>query len=173
MQLTRIGIMQRTSFAKMHCSLARGLDLIGDWWSPLIVRDLYLGLARFDELIENLGISRNLLTRRLKSLVRSGIVERKVYRRKPIRYGYALTEAGRDLVPAILALTAWGDRWARPKEGSPMLFVHQDMRTSIPAAGDMLGMRRSDYRRCGQNSRRPGRGDEAGHQSLGPAPASP
>ena len=117
--------MQRTSFAKMHCSLARGLDLIGDWWSPLIVRDLYLGLARFDELIENLGISRNLLTRRLKSLVRSGIVERKVYRRKPIRYGYALTEAGRDLVPAILALTAWGDRWARPKEGSPMLFVHQ------------------------------------------------
>ncbi len=125
MQLTRIGIMQRTSFAKMHCSLARGLDLIGDWWSPLIVRDLYLGLARFDELIENLGISRNLLTRRLKSLVRSGIVERKVYRRKPLRYGYALTDAGRDLVPAILVLTAWGDRWARPKEGSPMLFVHQ------------------------------------------------
>ena len=62
--------MQRTSFAKMHCSLARGLDLIGDWWSPLIVRDLYLGLTRFDELIEDLGISRNLLTRRLKSLLR-------------------------------------------------------------------------------------------------------
>ena len=67
--------MQRTSFARMHCSLARGLDLIGDWWSPLIVRDLFLGLARFDELIENLGISRNLLTRRLKSLIRSGIVD--------------------------------------------------------------------------------------------------
>jgi DNA-binding HxlR family transcriptional regulator len=117
--------MQRTSFAKMHCSLARGLDLIGDWWSPLIVRDLYLGLTRFDELIEDLGISRNLLTRRLKTLVRSGIIERKVYRRKPIRYAYGLTNAGRDLVPAILALTAWGDRWARPKEGSPMLFVHR------------------------------------------------
>lgn len=117
--------MQRTSFAKMHCSLARGLDLIGDWWSPLIVRDLFLGLARFDELIENLGISRNLLTRRLKSLVRSGIIERKVYRRRPVRYQYRLTEAGRDLVPAILALTAWGDRWAPPKEGSPMLFTHK------------------------------------------------
>jgi len=117
--------MQRTSFARMHCSLARGLDLIGDWWSPLIVRDLFLGLARFDELIENLGISRNLLTRRLKLLVGSGIVERKSYRRKPIRYEYRLTEAGRDLVPAILALTAWGDRWARPIEGSPMLFVHK------------------------------------------------
>jgi DNA-binding HxlR family transcriptional regulator len=117
--------MQRTSFARMHCSLARGLDLIGDWWSPLIVRDLFLGLAHFDELIENLGISRNLLTRRLKSLVRSGIVERKIYRRKPIRYEYRLTEAGCDLVPAILALTAWGDRWAQPKEGSPMLFEHK------------------------------------------------
>ena len=126
MQLASIGPMQRTSFARMHCSLARGLDLIGDWWSPLIVRDLFLGLARFDELIENLGISRNLLTRRLKSLVRSGIVERKAYRRKPIRYEYRLTEAGRDLVPAILALTAWGDRWAQPKEGSPMLFVHKN-----------------------------------------------
>jgi len=109
----------------MHCSLARGLDLIGDWWSPLIIRDLFLGVWRFDELIENLGISRNLLTRRLNALVRSGIVERKAYLRRPTRYEYRLTKAGRDLVPAILALTAWGDRWARPKEGSPMLFVHE------------------------------------------------
>jgi DNA-binding HxlR family transcriptional regulator len=117
--------MKRTSFARMHCSLARGLDLIGDWWSPLIIRDLFLGVWRFDELIENLGISRNLLTRRLNALVRSGIVERKAYLRRPTRYEYRLTKAGRDLVPAILALTAWGDRWARPKEGSPMLFVHE------------------------------------------------
>jgi DNA-binding HxlR family transcriptional regulator len=117
--------MKRTSFARMHCSLARGLDLIGDWWSPLIVRDLFLGVARFDELVEDLGISRNLLTRRLNGLVRNGIVERRAYQRKPKRYAYRLTEAGRDLVPAILALTAWGDRWARPKEGSPMLFVHR------------------------------------------------
>jgi DNA-binding HxlR family transcriptional regulator len=109
----------------MHCSLARGLDLIGDWWSPLIVRDLFLGVVRFDELIENLGISRNLLTRRLTSLAASGIIERRPYRSRPKRYEYRLTEVGRDLVPAILALTAWGDRWARPKEGSPMLFVHK------------------------------------------------
>lgn len=116
--------MKRTSFARMHCSLARGLDLIGDWWSPLIVRDLFLGVARFDDLVEDLGISRNLLTRRLNALVGSGIVKRHAYRRRPTRYEYRLTAAGRDLVPAILALTAWGDRWARPKEGSPMLFVH-------------------------------------------------
>jgi len=116
--------MKRTSFARMHCSLARGLDLIGDWWSPLIVRDLFLGVVRFDDLVEDLGISRNLLTRRLSALASSGIIARRAYQRRPVRYEYRLTEAGRDLVPAILALTAWGDRWAQPKEGSPMLFVH-------------------------------------------------
>jgi DNA-binding HxlR family transcriptional regulator len=104
--------------------LARGLDMIGDWWSPLIIRDLFLSIARFDELVEDLGISRNLLTRRLTSLMASGVIERVAYQRRPVRYAYRLTEAGRDLIPAILALTAWGDRWARPREGRPILFVH-------------------------------------------------
>jgi DNA-binding HxlR family transcriptional regulator len=117
--------MERTSFANMRCSLARGLDLIGDWWSPLIIRDLFLGIARFDELVEDLGISRNLLTRRLKSLANNGVVERRPYRKRPTRYEYHLTEAGRELVPALLALTAWGDRWARPEEGKPVLFFHK------------------------------------------------
>ncbi|WP_158813955.1 helix-turn-helix domain-containing protein [Methylocapsa sp. S129] len=117
--------MERTSFAEMRCSLARGLDMIGDWWSPLIIRDLFLNVTRFDELIEDLGISRNLLTRRLKSLVECGVIDREIYQRRPVRYEYRLTESGRDLVPVILALTAWGDRWARPKEGSPILFVHK------------------------------------------------
>jgi DNA-binding HxlR family transcriptional regulator len=116
--------MERTSFADMRCSLARGLELIGDWWSPLIIRDLFLGVTRFDELVEDLGISRNLLTRRLKALAANGIIERIAYRERPARYEYRLSEAGRDLVPAIIALTAWGDRWARPREGSPVLFVH-------------------------------------------------
>lgn len=117
--------MERTSFAQMRCSLARGLDMIGDWWSPLIIRDLFLNITRFDELVEDLGISRNLLTRRLKSLVANGVIERVAYQQRPVRYVYRLTEAGRDLVPPILALTAWGDRWARPREGSPILFVHK------------------------------------------------
>jgi DNA-binding HxlR family transcriptional regulator len=108
----------------MRCSLARGLELIGDWWSPLIIRDLFLGVVRFDELVEDLGISRNLLTRRLNALADNGIVGRRIYQQRPARHAYVLTEAGRDLVPAILALTAWGERWARPKEGSPILFVH-------------------------------------------------
>jgi DNA-binding HxlR family transcriptional regulator len=136
--------MERTSFAQMRCSLARGLDLIGDWWSPLIVRDLFLDVARFDELIEDLGISRNLLARRLKSLTEKGVVERTAYQRRPTRYEYRLTAAGRDLVPAILALTAWGDRWARPKEGSPILFVHKSCghefspRVTCSACGEVI-----------------------------------
>ena len=81
--------------------------MIGDWWSPLIIRDLFLDVGRFDEMVEDLGISRNLLTRRLKSLIRNGVVERTAYQERPKRYEYRLTEAGRDLVPVILALTAW------------------------------------------------------------------
>lgn len=109
----------------MRCSMARALELVGDWWSPLIIRDLFLGVGRFDDLVEDLGISRNLLTRRLKALVACGVVEKKTYQSRPARYDYALTEAGRDLVPVILALTEWGDRWAAPKEGRPMLFRHK------------------------------------------------
>ncbi len=136
--------MERTSFAQMRCSLARGLDMIGDWWSPLIIRDLFLNIGRFDELVEDLGISRNLLTRRLKSLAEKGVIERTAYRRRPVRYEYRLTEAGRDLVPAILALTAWGERWARPQEGSPILFVHKSCgqqfqpRVSCPVCGEEI-----------------------------------
>ena len=125
--------MQRTSFAKMHCSIARSLELIGDWWSPLIVRDLFLGVVRFDDLAEDLGISRNLLTRRLKALVENGIAERMAYRQRPVRYEYRLTEAGRGLVPVLIALTAWGDRWARTKAGKPILFVHADCGKRIHA----------------------------------------
>lgn len=111
--------MQRTSFARMHCSLARGLELIGDWWSPLIIRDLFLGVRRFDELVEDLGISRNLLTTRLQSLATNGVVKRQAYQRRPMRYEYLLTEAGRDLVPAILALTAWGTAGLDPRRAVP------------------------------------------------------
>ena len=116
--------MERTSFAEMRCSLARSLELIGDWWSPLIIRDLFLDVRRFDDLVEDLGVSRNLLTRRLKVLIEAGVVERQSYQVRPERWEYRLSAKGRDLVPALLALTEWGDRWVGPKEGRPVLFVH-------------------------------------------------
>lgn len=116
--------MRQTSFSDMHCDLARALDVVGDWWTPLILRDLYLGLTRFEEIAENLEISRNLLSVRLASLVEEGVVERVRYSEHPPRDRYELTESGADLVPVLMALTAWGDRWRRPSRGVPMKFHH-------------------------------------------------
>jgi DNA-binding HxlR family transcriptional regulator len=116
--------MRNTSFASMHCSLAQSLELIGDWWTPLVLRDLYLGLNRFDQFVTDLGISRNLLTDRLTTLVDGGLVRRTPYQQNPVRYSYELTEAGQELVPILIALTAWGDRWATPPAGQPLRFTH-------------------------------------------------
>jgi DNA-binding HxlR family transcriptional regulator len=118
--------MRQTSFAGMNCSMARSLEVIGDWWTPLILRDLYIGIVRFDELATDLEISRNLLSTRLAALVEDGIVERHRYQEHPPRHEYALTEAGRDLVPVLMALTAWGDRWVAPSQGPPVQFRHHD-----------------------------------------------
>jgi DNA-binding HxlR family transcriptional regulator len=109
----------------MHCSMARSLEVMGDWWTPLILRDLYLGLSRFDELAEDLDISRNLLTSRLAALVEHGLVERRRYSEHPPRDTYALTAAGLDLVPVLMALTAWGDRWVAPAGGPPVRLEHR------------------------------------------------
>lgn len=117
--------MRQTSFATMACSMSRSLELIGDWWTPLIIRDIRLGIDRFDGLAEDLGISRNLLTARLAHLTSHGIVTRRRYLDHPPRDRYVLTEAGRALVPVLLALTAWGDRWATPDGGPPLRFRHR------------------------------------------------
>jgi DNA-binding HxlR family transcriptional regulator len=136
--------VRHTSFADMHCSLARGLELVGDWWSPLILRDLFLGITHFDELVEDLGISRNLLAARLKALVKGGIVARRLYQERPARYVYELAEAGRDLAPVLLALTAWGDRWTPPPAGKPLVFAHRtcgkpfEPRVSCSHCGEIL-----------------------------------
>jgi DNA-binding HxlR family transcriptional regulator len=108
----------------MHCSMARALDVIGDPWTPLVLRDLYLGLTRFDELADDLGVARNLLARRLDHLVAKGVVERRPYQQRPPRYDYQLTASGRDVVPILMALTAWGDRWVGPEAGPPIRFRH-------------------------------------------------
>ena len=117
--------MRQTSFANFRCSLSRSLDLVGDWWSPLILRDIFLGLDRFDAIAEDLGLSRNLLTTRLKDLVDGGIVRRERYSEHPPRDRFVLTEAGRELAPIFAALTAWGDRWVAPEAGPPLVFKHR------------------------------------------------
>src|SRR2546423_14291011 len=116
--------MRQTSFADFHCSLARSLDVVGDWWTPLIIRDVTMGLNRFDELVEDLGISRNLLTTRLADLEADGILQRRQYHERPARFEYKLTKAGAELVPILIALNSWGDRWVTPPGGAPVRFEH-------------------------------------------------
>ncbi len=102
--------MQRTSFAHQQCPVARSLDCVGEWWSIVILRDAFHGLSRFEEFQESLGISSNMLSRRLKALVKSGLLQRRAYQQRPTRYAYLLTTRGRDFLPVILALLAWGNR---------------------------------------------------------------
>jgi DNA-binding HxlR family transcriptional regulator len=116
--------MQRTSFDRMSCSVARTLDVLGEWWTPLIVRDLSLGISRFDAIQRNLGISRKVLAQRLERLFEHGVVERAAYQDNPVRYDYRLTEKGADLATVILAMTAWGDRWVFGEARRPLLFRH-------------------------------------------------
>ena len=117
--------MRQTSFANVNCSLAQSLELIGDWWTPLILRDVFVGIDKFDDLAVDLGISRNLLTSRLSDLVGYEIIKRVPYSERPPRDRYVLTEAGGELMPILAALTAWGDRWTERKNGPPMLFRHK------------------------------------------------
>lgn len=121
---TRIRFVRQTSFADFHCSLARSLEVVGDWWTLLIVRDVAMGVNRFDEIVEDLGISRNLLATRLEDLERNGVVQRRQYHERPPRFEYTLTKVGAELIPILIALNDWGDRWFTPPGGPPVHFEH-------------------------------------------------
>ncbi|HXG28893.1 MAG TPA: helix-turn-helix domain-containing protein [Nevskiales bacterium] len=118
--------MQRTSFADMPCSIARTLDVVGEWWTLLIIRDIFNGVRRFDDLLDHLGISRNILTDRLNSLVDKGVLKRARYQERPARYEYRLTEKGLDLLPILLLLMRWGDKWQAGEAGAPVTVIHTD-----------------------------------------------
>ena len=117
--------MERTSLARRPCSIARALDQLGDGWSLLILRDVFLGAHRFAELEEHLGIAPNILASRLATLTRNGLLERRAYDRRPLRHEYLLTEKGEDALPVLLTLAAWGSRWLAPG-GPPLLTVDPD-----------------------------------------------
>jgi DNA-binding HxlR family transcriptional regulator len=118
--------MQRTRFGDMVCSIARTLDVVGEPWSPLIVRDVWVGINRFDQMQADLGISTKVLTERLKWLVAQGVLERRAYQERPKRYEYHLTEKGGELCSVLMAMTAWGDRHTAGDAGPPVLLRHRD-----------------------------------------------
>ena len=111
MQLT-IWAMERKSFADMDCSVAQCLEVVGEWWSMLIVRDAFLGVTRFEDFQRRLGISRNILQQRLGQLVDAGVLQRVPYSEHPPRDDYRLTDKGRDLWPVLTAMRQWGDAYA-------------------------------------------------------------
>ncbi len=117
--------MQLTSLANWDCSIARTLDVVGEWWSLLILRDAFRGTRRFDDFQASLGLARSVLAARLRKLTESGVLERRSYSEHPPRYEYQLTEKGRALFPVITALLEWGDAWARAPGGPTVELVHQ------------------------------------------------
>jgi DNA-binding HxlR family transcriptional regulator len=116
--------MQRTQFGDMACSIARTMDVIGEPWSPLVLRDVFAGVNRFDQIQADLGISRKVLTERLNHLVERGVLERRQYDARP-RFEYHLTDKGVELVDLLMVMVGWGDRWLAGEAGSPVLYRHR------------------------------------------------
>ena len=162
--------MERKSFSDMHCSVAQCLEVVGEWWSLLIVRDAFLGVRRFDEFQSRLGISRNILNQRLARLVETGVLTKVPYSEHPPRFEYRLTDKGRDLWPVITTMRQWGDKHAAPN-GPPLQADPQGVRPHIRGPAGVLSLRRADRAAGRQGHPRPrSRGTAASH-GLERAPA--
>src|SRR4051794_9217486 len=135
--------MLHNDYPDQNCSVARTLELLGERWTLLVIRDVLTGARRFDQMQRRLGIARNVLSARLDRLLEEGILERRPYSHTPPRYEYFLTEKGLDLWPVLVALVAWGDKYAAPPEGPPLVIVHKD-------CGGQIDDRRI-CRRCGKH----------------------
>ena len=137
-----------TAYDSATCSIARTLDLIGDRWTLLVLRDVANGVGRFDELIGHLGIARNVLSGRLARLAEAGLVERTAYREpgERERQAYRLSGPGRELMPILVAVMDWGDRHLAGPEGVPAVVRHADCGAPVQVrlsceAGHELGPR--------------------------------
>ncbi len=108
-----------------ECSIARSLEVVGERWSLLIIRDVLRGRRRFDRIQQSLGVARNVLTKRLGRLLEAGILEKRRYQDAPARYEYFLTRKGLDLWPVLMAYLEWGDKYCEP-DGPPRLIVHKN-----------------------------------------------
>jgi DNA-binding HxlR family transcriptional regulator len=117
--------MVTTSAQPRACSVARTLEIVGEKWALLAVREVFLGNRRFDEMVRRIGAPRDTLASRLRALTGAGILERRQYSEHPKRFEYFLTDAGRDLYPVILTLMRWGDTYLNPGDQPPLVLVHE------------------------------------------------
>jgi DNA-binding HxlR family transcriptional regulator len=117
--------MKRVSFETMQCSIAQTLEVVGEWWTLLVLREVFFGRRRFGDMVEDLGIARNILTDRLNKLVDEKILVRHDITGTGGRYEYRLTDQGREIFPVLIALMQWGDRWRKLPKGAPTELVHR------------------------------------------------
>ena len=166
----RLRSMLKADYADQNCSIARSLELIGERWTILVLREAFLGTRRFDAFQRKLGVARNTLQSRLERLVEAGILKRVLYQERPRRYEYRLTTKGVDLWPVVVALLQWGDRYAAPA-GPPVVLEHK-------GCGGELDARRRCVR-CGAELEpwdvtvRPGPGAAAGAAATRAAVGQP
>jgi DNA-binding HxlR family transcriptional regulator len=132
--------MLRSDYADQNCSIARALEVVGERWTILVLREAFLGTYRFDEIQRHLGVARNVLQARLERLVDAEILKKVRYQERPPRYEYRLTAKGVDLWPIVVALLKWGDRHEAPN-GAPVVLEHKE------CGGEMDSRRRCT--RCG------------------------
>lgn len=137
--------MRRTRFDQWPCPIARATDLLGDWWTPLVLRELFMGRNRFDDIADTLQAPRAVLAARLKRLEAEGVVLRTAYQQRPVRYEYGLTDKGRALGDVLLAMWRWGSDWGWPEGDGPPLELRHTAggATALPtmvdqASGDRL-----------------------------------
>jgi DNA-binding HxlR family transcriptional regulator len=151
----------------MTCPIARSLDVVGEWWTLLIIRDALAGSTRFEE-FRQIGIADNILSSRLDLLVGEGILERRAYQERPLRHEYVLTEKGRDLLPVIVGLARWGLRWTDAPDGPPRL-IHTPCGTELgldflcAACGETVGPAEILVEGCSVEATTP---DEAGRRET-------
>jgi len=122
--------------AGAECPTAASLDLVGDWWSMLILRDAFDGYRRFDEFQRNLGVAPNMLTRRLRALVDAGVLARRPYQERPVRHEYVLTPRGVAFLPVLVALNMWGNAELAAAERSVVLVDDTTGRVLDPVLTD-------------------------------------
>lgn len=154
--------MLRSDYDGQTCSIARTLEIVGERWTMLVLRDVFLGLRRFDEIQADLGIARNTLSARLDKLVAEGILERRRYQERPPRDEYLLTEKGLDLWPVVVSLMQWGDRYAATDAGPPVVLRHRD------CGGEVTG-----HRTCAECREPLGPRDVVAEVGPGAAPDHP
>ena len=118
--------MRKASFADMHCSIAQSLEIVGEWWTLLILRDCFRGVRRFEAFQERLGITRHILAERLRRLVEAGVLTRVRYQESPVRCEYRLTDKGKALHPVLVTLIAWAEEAVPSDAPSSLRLVFSD-----------------------------------------------